>query len=128
MKPVNATTGGAPILAPPRPDVWRELIGDDAILALRLSPICCCLRLVQRLYEGCDQQGMFAFPGLRTIQPMQRIQIGEVRQKTVLDMIQEMAARQAAEIEQLKMSALKRAGNSRAFRSRQRCTSPRRVQ
>lgn len=57
---------------------------------------------------------------------MQLIQIGEVRQKTVLDMIQEMAARQAAEIEQLKMSATKRTGNT--TRSRQRCTSPKRVQ
>ena len=71
---------------------------------------------------------MFQFPGLRTIQPMQLIQIGEVRQKTVLDMIQEMSARQAAEIEQLKISALKRAGNRRELRSRQRCTSPKRVQ
>ena len=57
---------------------------------------------------------------------MQLIQIGEVRQKTVLDMIQEMAARQAAEIEQLKMSAITRAGKT--TRSRQRCTSPKRVQ
>jgi hypothetical protein len=57
---------------------------------------------------------------------MQLIQIGEVRQKTVLDMIQEMAARQAAEIEQLKMSARMRARNT--TRSRQRCTSPKRVQ
>ena len=59
---------------------------------------------------------------------MQLIQIGEVRQKTVLDMIQEMAARQAAEIEQLKLSALKRAGKSRQLRTRQRCTSPKLVQ
>lgn len=58
---------------------------------------------------------------------MQLIQIGEVRQKTVLDMIQEMAARQAAEIEQLKVKALQRAGD-RSLRSRQRCSSPKRVQ
>jgi hypothetical protein len=58
---------------------------------------------------------------------MQLIQIGEIRQKTVLDMVQEMAARQAAEIEQLKMSALKRVGSSRTFLGRQRCTSPKRV-
>jgi len=57
---------------------------------------------------------------------MQLIQIGEVRQKTVLDMIQEMAARQASEIEQLKISAIKRAANS--ARGRHRCTSPKRVQ
>jgi hypothetical protein len=71
---------------------------------------------------------MFPFLGLRTIQPMQLIQIGEVRQKTVLDMIQEMSDRQAAEIEQLKVSALKRAASKREVRSRPRCTSPRRVQ
>ena len=71
---------------------------------------------------------MCAFPGLRTIQPMQLIQIGEVRQKTVLDMIQEMAARQAAEIEQLKLTAMSRVGKNRVTRSRQRCTSPKRVQ
>jgi hypothetical protein len=52
---------------------------------------------------------------------MQLIQIGEVRQKTVLEMIQEMAERQAAEIDQLKSAALNRA---RAIRTRQRCTAP----
>ena len=54
---------------------------------------------------------------------MQLIQIGEVRQKTVLDMIQEMAARQAAEIEQLKANALSRASNRRSLRVRSRCAS-----
>jgi len=54
---------------------------------------------------------------------MQLIQIGEVRQKTVLDMIQEMAARQAAEIEQLKANALSRSANRRSLRTRPRCSS-----
>ncbi len=54
---------------------------------------------------------------------MQLIQIGEVRQKTVLDMIQEMAARQAAEIEQLKASALSRSATRRSLRVRPRCSS-----
>ena len=54
---------------------------------------------------------------------MQLIQIGEVRQKTVLDMIQEMAARQAAEIEQLKANVLSRATNRRSLRVRPRCAS-----
>jgi len=54
---------------------------------------------------------------------MQLIQIGEVRQKTVLDMIQEMAARQAAEIEQLKANALSRATHRRSLRVRSRCAS-----
>jgi hypothetical protein len=55
---------------------------------------------------------------------MQLIQIGEVRQKTVLDMIQEMAARQAAELEQLKAGALSRCANRRSLRVRSRCSSP----
>ena len=54
---------------------------------------------------------------------MQLIQIGEVRQKTVLDMIQEMAARQAAEIEQLKANALSRVTNRPSLRVRSRCAS-----
>ena len=39
---------------------------------------------------------------------MQLIQIGEVRTKTVLDLVMEMAARQYAEIEQLKTVARNR--------------------
>ncbi len=54
---------------------------------------------------------------------MQLIQIGEVRQKTVLDLVQEMAARQLAEIEQLKTNALNRAANRRSIRVRTRCSS-----
>jgi hypothetical protein len=53
---------------------------------------------------------------------MQLIQIGEIRQKTVLDMVQEMAARQLAEIEQLKAAAHNRAEN-RSHRVRRRCSS-----
>lgn len=55
---------------------------------------------------------------------MQLIQIGEVRQKTVLDLVQEMAARQLAEIEKLKTVAQSRAGRSR--HGRKRCSSPKR--
>ena len=51
---------------------------------------------------------------------MQLIQIGEVRQKTVLDLVQEMAARQLAEIQQLKQSS-QRPNKRRAKRTRQRC-------
>jgi hypothetical protein len=54
---------------------------------------------------------------------MQLIQIGEVRQKTVLDLVQEMAARQAAEIEQLKANIQNRATNRRSLRVRSRCSS-----
>jgi hypothetical protein len=52
---------------------------------------------------------------------MQLIQIGEVKQKTVLDLVQEMAARQFAEIEQLKRASLKAAREGRQVR-RQRCS------
>lgn len=54
---------------------------------------------------------------------MQLIQIGEVRQKTVLELVQEMAARQLTEIEQLKTVAKSRSGVDRSVRSRQRCSS-----
>jgi hypothetical protein len=55
---------------------------------------------------------------------MQLIQIGETRQKTVLDMVQEMSLRQLSEIEQLKSAAQNRNTSPRVFRGRQRCTSP----
>jgi len=51
---------------------------------------------------------------------MQLIQIGEVRQKTVLEMIQEMADRQFAEIQKLKQSSLQRAAKRYP---RRRCAS-----
>jgi len=54
---------------------------------------------------------------------MQLIQIGEVTQKTVLDMVQEMALRQLAEIEQLKSAAQNRSRGNTVSRRRQRCTS-----
>jgi len=57
---------------------------------------------------------------------MQLIQIGEVRQKTVLDLVQEMSARQQAEIEQLKSAALRQNRTNRSLRSRQRCSSTKR--
>jgi hypothetical protein len=55
---------------------------------------------------------------------MQLIQIGEVRQKTVLELVQEMAARQFAEIEQLKRASLNAARKERQVGCR-RCTSKR---
>jgi len=54
---------------------------------------------------------------------MQLVQIGEVRQKTVLDLVMEMAARQFAEMEQLKTTAQNRASRPRLRRSAPRCVS-----
>ncbi len=54
---------------------------------------------------------------------MQLIQIGETKQKTVLDMVQEMAARQLAEIEQLKLVAGTRQKSRASRRMRARCES-----
>jgi len=53
---------------------------------------------------------------------MQLIQIGEVKQKTILDLIQEMADRQFSEIEQLKASARSRANAKRVRRTVVRCS------
>ena len=69
---------------------------------------------------------MYEVSRFATIQPMQLIQIGEVRQKTVLELVQEMAARQLAEIEQLKTVIQSRAGSDRSVRSRRRCGSAKR--
>jgi hypothetical protein len=44
---------------------------------------------------------------------MTLIQIGVTRQKTVLEYIQELSDRQSSEIQQLKQSALERAGRKR---------------
>ena len=44
---------------------------------------------------------------------MQLVQIGVARQKTVLDMVQELAERQSFEIQQLKRFALDRAARKR---------------
>ena len=57
---------------------------------------------------------------------MQLIQIGEVRQKTVLELVQEMAASQLAEIEQLKTVARSRLDVDRSVRRRRRCSSTKR--
>lgn len=54
---------------------------------------------------------------------MQLIQIGEVRQKTVLDMVQEMAVRQLAEIEKLKLATQDRSRAPRLSRSGPRYVS-----
>jgi len=54
---------------------------------------------------------------------MQLIQIGETRQKTILDMIQEMAERQFAEIEQLKATAQNRSRARQPRRTLRRCDS-----
>lgn len=66
---------------------------------------------------------MYGFPIRVTLRGMQLIQIGETRQKTVLDMVQEMALRQLSEIEQLKSAAQNRNSSRRLSRGRQRCTS-----
>jgi hypothetical protein len=70
---------------------------------------------------------MFALDTLFRIPAMQLIQIGEVRQKTVLDLVLEMAERQFAEIEQLKRTRLIAAGEGRQLR-RRRCTSSKRTE
>jgi hypothetical protein len=57
---------------------------------------------------------------------MQLIQIGEVREKTVLDLIREMAERQFAEIEQLKRQS-QVSQRSSSPRRHPRCNSPKRV-
>lgn len=67
--------------------------------------------------------GMYAPVALPRIRNMQLIQIGEVKQKTVLDLVQEMAERQFAEIEQLKRASLKAAREGRHVR--RRCSSKR---
>jgi hypothetical protein len=57
---------------------------------------------------------------------MQLVQIGEVRQKTILDLVMEMAARQFAEIEQLKTVAQSRGSRQRSRRYATRCVSTKR--
>jgi ABC-type transport system involved in cytochrome c biogenesis ATPase subunit len=73
--------------------------------------------------EGCDRRGMCANLASTNLRIMQLIQIGETKQKTVLELVQEMAARQLAEIEQLKVNALSRSRNRRVGRARLRCSS-----
>ncbi len=57
---------------------------------------------------------------------MQLIQIGEVRQKTILDLVMEMAGRQLAEIEQLKTAAQSRPRSVRSRHAGPRCSSTKR--
>ena len=64
--------------------------------------------------------GMWELSATANLLSMQLIPIGEVRQKTVLDLVQEMAARQFAEIEQLKRKS-QTAMQQRSTRSRSRC-------
>jgi hypothetical protein len=62
-----------------------------------------------------------------SLRVMQIIQIGVTKQKTVLELVQEMAARQLAEIEQLKSRAQSRSYDMRLGRGRARCKSARHV-
>ena len=71
----------------------------------------------------CDPRGMIANPAWTNLRVMQLIQIGETKQKTVLELVQEMAARQLAEIEQLKNTVQSRARSRHSGRSRLRCSS-----
>ena len=57
---------------------------------------------------------------------MQLIQIGETKQKTVLELVQEMAARQLAEIEQLKSAVQSRSRSRHSGRARLGCNSSKR--
>jgi len=54
---------------------------------------------------------------------MQLIQIGVTKQKTIMDLIQEMAASQFSEIERLKADASSRAKSRRTPRRVLRCGS-----
>jgi hypothetical protein len=59
---------------------------------------------------------------------MQLVQIGaEIRQKTILEIVQEMSDRQWAEIERLKRVAQDRAANKRLRPATSRCSSRDRV-
>jgi hypothetical protein len=54
---------------------------------------------------------------------MQLIQIGVTKQKTILDLIQEMATNQFREIEELKTAARSRAKSRRTRGTARRCGS-----
>lgn len=54
---------------------------------------------------------------------MQLIQIGVTKQKTIRDLIQEMATNQFSEIEQLKAAARSRAKSRRTRGTARRCDS-----
>lgn len=55
---------------------------------------------------------------------MQLIQIGVQNQKTVRDLVLEMAERQSAEIDQLKLSVAERSARKLDRRGRKRCDAP----
>lgn len=55
---------------------------------------------------------------------MQLIQIGVQNQKTVRDLVLEMAERQSAEIDQLKLSVGERSARKLDRRGRKRCDAP----
>ena len=55
---------------------------------------------------------------------MQLVQIGEVKHKTILDMINEMASRQNHEIEALKRLAAMKDSERIQRRAKRRCTAP----
>jgi hypothetical protein len=54
---------------------------------------------------------------------MQLVQIGVTKQKTIMDLIQEMSASQFSEIERLKADARSRAKSRRTRRPVRRCGS-----
>jgi len=58
---------------------------------------------------------------------MRLIQIGEARQKTVFDLVMEMAACQSAEIEQLKRIARTQKRKPRIRRASPRCDTSQRL-
>jgi hypothetical protein len=70
---------------------------------------------------------MFGDRGRSRLYRMQLIQIGVVKQKTVLDLVLEMAARQTAEIDQLKMSASARSREKRDRQVSPRCRASKRA-
>jgi hypothetical protein len=55
---------------------------------------------------------------------MQLIQIGVQNQKTVRDLVLEMAERQSAEIDQVKLSVAERSARKRDRCGRKRCDAP----
>ncbi len=77
---------------------------------------------------GCNKWGMFCDWAEDTLSRMQLIQIGENRQKTVLDMVVEMADRQFAEMQKLKTAAHDRSKTRRTRLSTPRCGSSNRPQ
>jgi len=64
---------------------------------------------------------MFAIRNSTTLRSMQLVQIGETKQKTVLEMIMEISERQWLEIAELKARALSAATSTRSPRPARRC-------